>query len=263
MNNLLKQWPEHATLKDLFRICQEFLSYPANTPIARLLQKVEQVYTFVVEWEKYASVKVSLSAHIKEITDLIVSWRRLELQTWNSLFNYENIHIERNIGKWWFYLFETIIVSNNTTAQKHVDEIEQEYTKLLTSLNVFFGKSTYGEFGIRLSLVKAFAEHVKMLHGDKSFVLDALNNIVSFYEQFKPSIDEHIATGRKHLEKEVSEVILLASWKDVNVDALKQSSRRSHNSLYKLVRKYRDILSGEVSNLIENGIPATQKASFQ
>lgn len=261
VNNLLKQWPEHATLKDLFRICQEFLSYPANTPIARLLQKVEQVYTFVVEWEKYASVKVSLSAHIKEITDLIVSWRRLELQTWNSLFNYENIHIERNIGKWWFYLFETIIVSNNTTTQKHADEIEQEYTKLLTSLNVFFGKSTYGEFGIRLSLVKAFAEHVKMLHGDKSFVLDALNNIVSFYEQFKPSIDEHIATGRKHLEKEVSEVILLASWKDVNVDALKQSSRRSHNSLYKLVRKYRDILSGEVSNLIENGIPATQKVS--
>ena len=46
----------------------------------------------------------------------------------------------------------------------------------------------------------------------------------------------------------------MASWKDVNIDALKQSARRSHNNLYKIVRKYRAILSTPVQPIIEQGI---------
>ena len=58
----------------------------------------------------------------------------------------------------------------------------------------------------------------------------------------------------KEIRKDINEVILLASWKDVNIDALKQSARRSHNNLYKIVRKYRAILSTPVQPIIEQGI---------
>ncbi|CCD26053.2 AAA family ATPase midasin NDAI_0G02760 [Naumovozyma dairenensis CBS 421] len=253
-HELLKQWPEHATLNELFRICGEFLDFPIQMALARQLQKIEQIYTFMAEWEKYASSQVSLASHIKKITDLIVSWRKLELHTWNSLFNTEDEKAIKSIGKWWFYLFETIIVTNFSKDTNLLDERNTD-TQLLESLNVFFSKSTLGEFETRLKLVESFIKHIELMGQASSHVSSALSNVITFYRQFLPTIQEQISRSRKTLEKDISEVILLASWKDVNVDALKQSSRRSHNSLYKYVRKYRDLISGSVLSLIENGLP--------
>ncbi|CCE62256.1 hypothetical protein TPHA_0C01000 [Tetrapisispora phaffii CBS 4417] len=255
VNELLKQWPDHATLNELDRICKEFLEFPSNTPLARQIQKIEQIYTFVVEWEKYAASKVSLSNHSTNITNLIVSWRRLELSTWNGLFETENEKLEKNIGKWWFYLFEIIIVSGYNQNENGDDS----YVSLLTSLNTFFTKTTYGEFSIRIQLTKAFLNHLKMLSPLNPQLIQALSNSIRYYEQFESLISEHILKARKILDKEMKEIILLASWKDVNIDALKQSSRRSHNSLYKIVHKYRNVISGDVQTLIEAGIPFTQK----
>lgn len=255
-HNLLSQWPEHATLREIFRICQEFLSYPTSTPIAKLLQKLEQIYTFVAEWEKYASSQVTFKVHIKNITDLIICWRRLELQTWSGLLDNEDTKLERNIGKWWFHLFETLIVSLESSEFD-----ETKVTTLLTSLNVYFSKSCVGEFIPRLQLLKAFAKHISFSKTPNSNMQHAVNNIVGFYSQFEQVIAEHISESRKQLEKDIKEVILLASWKDVNVEALKQSSRRSHNSLYKLVRKYRSVISESVQPIIESGIPQSQRVT--
>ncbi|CCF56589.1 hypothetical protein KAFR_0B02920 [Kazachstania africana CBS 2517] len=247
----LNEWPEHATLNELSRICEEFLEYPASTPIYKQLQKLEQVYTFMAEWERYASSQVSLGNCIRDITDLIVSWRRLELHTWNGLFNSEDEKLKQKTGKWWFYLYETIIAAN---AAKPDTILIENNTQLVSSLNIFFSKSTYGEFVSRLELVEAFSKHLQLLNLSQSAVAHILNNVISFYGQFKPLILETLKNGRKALDKEMSEVILLASWKDVNIDALKESSRRSHNSLYKIVRKYRDVLSTAVQPLIEGGL---------
>lgn len=256
---LLQQWPEHATLNELYRICEEFLAFAIDIPLARQLQKIEQVYTFMAEWEKYAASYVSLSALIGDITSLIVSWRRLELHTWKGLFKTEEKKIEKSIGKWWFNLFEIVIATNN----KNEKDENSQLTTLLSSLNVFFSKSTIGEYAIRIKLVKTFANHLQSFMPSRLRTIDALNNILSFYEQFTPLIMDFIYSKKKLLEKEISEVILLASWKDVNVDALKQSSRKSHNSLYKLVRKYRSVLSTNALSIIESGLPYDHKLNLQ
>ncbi|SCV00168.1 LAME_0G07998g1_1 [Lachancea meyersii CBS 8951] len=261
-NSLLMQWPEHSTLNDLFRVCQEFMEYSGNTPIARLLQKIEQIFTIVTEWEKYASVAVSMQASLRELTDLVVSWRKLELRTWNSLFEYENLALNKSMGKWWFYLYETITL----TVSKEESESGNDYdaiAKLLGSLNVFLSKCSYGEFSGRLALLKAFANHTKALTGPNSKITQALFNLLTFYHQFSAVIEVSLKDGRKKLEKDVSEVILLASWKDVNIDALKQSSHRSHNNLYKLVRKYRSLLSQNVSPIIESGLHGLARERFE
>ena len=78
-------------------------------------------------------------------------------------------------------------------------------------------------------------------------------NFVTFYEQFNQRF-YLLLKILKRLEKDINEVILLASWKISNIDALKQSARRSHNNLYKIVRKYRAILSTPVQPIIEQGI---------
>ncbi|QHS74848.1 AAA family ATPase midasin [Saccharomyces paradoxus] len=257
---LLEQWPEHATLNELYRVSQEFLNYPIQTPLARQLQKIEQIYTFLAEWEKYASSEVSLNTTLKLITDLIVSWRKLELRTWKGLFNSEDEKTRKSIGKWWFYLYESIVISNLGNEKK---ETTSNTTLLVSSLNLFFSKSTLGEFNARLDLVKAFYKHIQLIGLRNSKIEGLLHNTLKFYYQFKPVIDERIASGRKSLEKEIDDIILLASWKDVNVDALKQSSRKSHNNLYKIVRKYRDLLGGDAKTIIEAGLSYTNKNKFK
>ena len=60
-----------------------------------------------------------------------------------------------------------------------------------------------------------------------------LCNFVTFYEQFQPTVLSLLKI-LKEIRKDINEVILLASWKDVNIDgSLKQSARRSHNNFIK------------------------------
>lgn len=251
---LLKKWPEHATLSELFRICAEFLSYAASTPIYRLLAKVEQIFTFIAEWEKYAHSGVSLASHYKSVSSLIVSWRQLELASWKQVFANEEHQIEKRIGKWWFHLFESIIVP---TLNGEIFDEETE-VKVLAAINIFISQATYGEFEYRLNLLSAFALHVYQIE-PTSTLNDSLQNVVRYYKQFTPQISETILSVKKELEKKANEIILLASWKDVNIEALKQSSRRSHHNLYKVIRKYRDCLVRPTKPLIEAGLPLSVK----
>ncbi|KAH3685853.1 hypothetical protein WICPIJ_003141 [Wickerhamomyces pijperi] len=256
VSELLAQWPEHATLQTLKRISLEYLAYPVKTPLARLIQKVEQIYTFVAEWEKYASSQVTLKSVFDEFTNLIVSWRRLELSTWKTLFDREDATNESSIGEWWFNLFEVIIVPLLTDE----DEAEYDIGQIIGSLNLFISNSTYGQFHPRLRLLQSFSVYVNKVHQKAhSEIANTLSNLITFYSQFTPLIDQHINQGKKKLQKDISEVILLASWKDVNIDALKQSSRRSHAALYKIVRKYRTLLSGLIQPLIESGLTSSNK----
>lgn len=259
---LLAQWPEHVTLQDISRICDEYLSFPIDIPLARLLQKIEQIYTYIAEWEKFASSQVTLKTHFDVLTQLIVSWRKLELSTWKALFSHEDSMVLQGLGRWWFHLFESIIIPLLNEEIDEEDDSGNAEVKLIAALNVFMSQATYGEFDHRLDLLRAFRNHVKIIDSeDRVKITDALSNFITFYEQFIPTIQENMARQRKTLEKDISEVILLASWKDVNIDALKQSARRSHNNLYKIVRKYRALLAIPVSSIIELGISIDMKVN--
>ncbi|GMM27764.1 AAA family ATPase midasin [Martiniozyma asiatica (nom. inval.)] len=257
VHELLKQWPEHATLGELFRICQEFLDYPTTVPIYRMLSKVEQIFTFIAEWEKYAHKGVSLNVHYHSVSGLIVSWRKLELASWKQVFKNEEKVLEKKIGKWWFHLFETIILP--TVAGEIDDEFE---VKVVTAINIFMSSTSYGEYGYRLGLLRAFAAHVQGLDSSSS-IKDTLQNVIQFYSMFEPQINDSIAKIKTDLEKRVNEVILLASWKDINIDALKQSSKKSHHALYKVIRKYRDFLAQPVKSIIESGMSPAVKVVIQ
>ncbi|ODV78832.1 midasin [Suhomyces tanzawaensis NRRL Y-17324] len=254
---LLEQWPEHSTLQNIAVATNEYLQVPIEVPLSRLLQKIEQIYTLISEWEKYASSEVTLKVFFDELTVLIVSWRKLELSTWKALFSFEETTLEKNLGKWWFHLFEVIMIP---ILGKEYEDLTP--VKLLAALNLFMSQSTYGEYASRLNLLRSFRNHILRLQQDVQAVQDvhnALCNFIQFYEQFIPLITEAINTTKVKLEKDINEVILLASWKDVNIDALKQSSRKSHNNLYKIVRKYRALLATSVSSLIQGGLTEVNK----
>ncbi len=73
-------------------------------------------------------------------------------------------------------------------------------------------------------------------------------NIHGFYNQFSPRVKSFTTSERARIDKDVQNLIKLASWKDVNVYALKQSAIRSHHQLYKSVRKLRAVLQKPASD---------------
>ncbi|KAI8930675.1 hypothetical protein NX059_012284 [Plenodomus lindquistii] len=85
-------------------------------------------------------------------------------------------------------------------------------------------------------------------------IYTAVDNFLVYYSRLNKPAREALAKARQSL-KEVKDVVKLASWKDTNIEALKQIAKTSHRKLSKLVRKFRALLDQPVSDLVNPGFP--------
>lgn len=256
IGKFLEVWPEHATLQSIDSVCEDLLSFPMSTPVAHYLQRIERLYSYLDEWERFSSRDYTVKTIFNEMTELIVSWRRLELSTWPKLFEVEEKNLNKELGKWWFYLFENLI--ENPSRVTETDETEDTtYPTLVQTLNIFMSQSSYGQFGTRLRLLGAFSKHTLSLasvNPTMFTVSECIANVIKYYSQYSVQILNQIATGKKALQKDINEVILLASWKDTNVNALRESAKRSHSKLYRVLRKYRTLITQSVEPVVNSGM---------
>jgi midasin len=254
LTGLLENWPENVTLQDAVETCQELLSFPAATPVAKFLTKVEKLHSILNEWQSIASREYSAADHYDKLTQLIISWRRLELTTWPRLFDLEDEKQKELALSWWFFLYESVVAN---PLELLAADLEKHVQQLVASLISFFTGSSLGQFPLRLQLVRVFALHVSRLcadFADMQMVRDALQAVVVYYEQYEPAVKEALRKERKTVEKAVADVVLLASWKDTNIIALRDSAKRSHHKLYKTVRKYRQMLNVSIMGVISGGM---------
>lgn len=89
-------------------------------------------------------------------------------------------------------------------------------------------------------------------------IRDLILNVVNHHARYEPQIRKTLLDSRAALEKGITEQIKLASWKDTNVTALKESARRSHFKLFKIVKKYRALLAQPVANFNAPHVPDTK-----
>ncbi|KAK9429716.1 hypothetical protein V1505DRAFT_393955 [Lipomyces doorenjongii] len=258
LTELVERWPEHETLRDALEACQELLGYPTTTPVAKFLNQVEKELSALHEWQKVASREFSVVDHIDALSKLVIEWRRLELASWSFLFDKEADGMTKKASEWLFYLYENAIAIPTRLCEdsKGFDLHVQELVQAVTA---FVGNSPKGQFLTRLRLLQSVATHAGTIR-DPNLVQGLLRiehllrNITRLYEQFVPIVEESIQSQRKTLEKEISETILLASWKDSNFLALKEGARRSHHKLYRIVRKFREILCQPVRSILDSGL---------
>lgn len=242
---LLQEWSDNSTLVNIYQACSELYSYDSTTTIARLIVKVEQIHKFIDELILYSGNinKKVFQEFFEKITNLIISWRRLELGSFNNLIENEGRLIEQKLDESFYLLFELLVVGYANDG-KNIEEV-------VSLLNIFLTNSTNGEFEGKLNLLKSFVVYLKIGFNRSS---DMIENIIMYYEQFLPLVKSNIETVKERLTKEINEVILLASWKDVNIDALKSSSKKSKRALYKVIKKYRAVLTNSVTTVIESGL---------
>jgi midasin len=254
---LHQAWPEHATPVDVLRLITQVLEVSHSQPLTRFLPFVEKLHATMTEWQKVASREYSISELLDEVTSLIVGWRQLELFSWAGLLERETSNAIQDAGTWWFVAYETIIVASQSLSASP-NELRQHAQALLATLEGFMMNCGLGEYAARLDLLRDFEAHLATSTTDTSapdLVRQALGNFIAFYQHFEAPVAERLASGRAALEKDIKNVIQVASWKDRNVEMLNQSAKFSHKKLLRLVRKFRVLLAQPVAQILQGGVP--------
>lgn len=246
-------------LEDVIVSCRELLEFRHTEPLAKVITKVEKVHGYMHEWQfgGWASRANSAVNLYDSLTQTIVNWRRLELSTWARLFDMENVACEENAKSWWFIAYQVVVAAPLGVSTSD-SEVRTYVQKLLQDLESYFSTAIQGQFKPRLQLLKQLQTHLDILAievSSMSIVSTAVKNFIRFYTRYEKPVTDNLQKGRAALEKAMKDVLLLASWKDTNIVALRDSARRSHHKLFKLIRKYRALLGQPMDLLIKQGLP--------
>ena len=252
---LQRSWPEHATPVEVLRQCKDILQVPRISPLPSLLPRLEKLFATINDWQSIASREFTVHDLLTQTSDLIISWRQLELSTWAGLFDREWQQCQDTAASWWYVAYETLIATTSNIEQAS-SEHKKHVKDILDVLEGFIQSSGLGEYSSRLQILRSFEAHLSLTAEKASLqenIRTALANFNSFYGHFEDSVAIQVSEGRKKLEKEIKNVIQLASWKDRNIDVLRQSAVSSHRKLLRLVRKFRNLLAQPVQAIITEG----------
>lgn len=250
-------WPEHATLGDVLRASDEVLAFRHVEPLAKIITKIEQLHGYIHEWQVVTSREYSAISLYNDLTDLIISWRRLELSTWARLLDMEDQKCKEDARSWWYIAYETIIAAP-LSALADGGDLSGYVEELMKTLIEFFRTTVLGQYAERLVLLGQFKDHLRFfmeVEPRLCVVHSALTNFLDFFRRYEQKTEDIIHTDRVKLEKDMKEIILLASWKDTNINALRESAKKSHHKLFKVIRKYRALLGGSSASVLMQGLP--------
>lgn len=246
-------------LIDVIQGCDKVLELVHSDPLAKILPKLEQLHAHVYEWQFGGwapSIYGALSLY-NSLTDNLIKWRRLELSTWANLFDMEQEKCRDDAASWWFIAYQVIVAVPLSLVDAPEDL--QNYAKAFTKdLEAYFMTSIVGQFHGRIDLLKQIQVHLDWLAKDYpslNVISRALTNFIAYFARYEKAAAAAIAEGRAPIDKKMKDVLLVASWKDTNINALRESARKSHLKLFRLVRKFRSVLGQEMRVIMARGLP--------
>ncbi|KAM6280529.1 midasin isoform 1-T1 [Porphyrio hochstetteri] len=245
VNGLLQEWPEHPVLVQLLVVIDRIRSFPLSSPLSKFLNGLEILLAKAQDWEENASRALSLRKHLDLVTQLIIQWRRLELNCWSvSLDNITKQHAEKST-KHWFSIYQMIEKYVQEQTGANAEQAEQMDLKALVStLQAFIEGSTLGEFHTRLQALLVFHCHVLLMPpvAEKEVLCSILWNLYNYYKQFSECVEARITELRQPIEKELKEFVKISRWNDVSFWAIKQSVEKIRRTLFKFMKKFEVVL---------------------
>ncbi|EZF71748.1 hypothetical protein H105_06009 [Trichophyton soudanense CBS 452.61] len=254
---LQESWPEHATLADVVEWCSKIFKFQHREPLAKFITMAEKLHGHVHEWQTVASKEFSAADCYNDLTSTLIHWRRLELSTWSRLLDVEDEKCLEQAASWWYMAYEVIVAVPLQLVQEN-QPMDNHVSGLLSTLEKFLHATSMGQFSSRVDLIDKFRQLLMLYLPDLPAlgkVVSALKNLLDHYRPFISSVQSSLKDGRQKLEKELKEQVQLASWKDTKITALRESARRSHHKLFKIIRKYRTLLAQSCEELLSRETP--------
>jgi midasin len=251
---IIEEWPEQMVLQHIRDRCERFLSLDVRSPVAKVLSALEQLLVHTDDWEAYANKDNSLKGFQADASALIVEWRRLELSSWMRLLDDQYEQYIASDAEWTLRLYGALVHGAVSAA-----DVDKHLETVLPMITTYVQSSTVGQYGPRVNLLASFERLARELvtydsaHSSAlTKIAKVLHNLVANMRLFLPRIDESLRTQRATLDKAIKDFVKLASWKDVNVYALKASAVKSHRQLHRSVRKFREILQQPVAPVLSD-----------
>ncbi|TFK52493.1 P-loop containing nucleoside triphosphate hydrolase protein [Heliocybe sulcata] len=259
LDELIEDWPDQMVLQHLKARCDFVLSLDLESPVAKILSALEQLLVQTDDWEMFANRENTLKAHRSALSSQIVEWRRYELSGWRRLLEAQTAAFGEEVSQWWFRLYEAAIKGVLSLADEP-DGLDDYLQSLVPLLDEYVKSSPLGQFEKRMQLLGSFVSFAGLLtsshEGQMKIALSRshvlLSNTLRYFSRFSDAIQSSLLQQRSTLEKDINEFIKLASWKDINVQALKASAKRTHHQLYKTIRKFKDILRQPIMPLLQS-----------
>lgn len=252
-------------LADVIQSCDKLFDQVHAEPLAKLIPKLEQLHAFVYEWQfgGWASKVYAVLPLHEALTETVIRWRRLELATWANLFDMEEQKCRDDAYSWWFVAYQVAIAAPLSMVESPA-ELRTYATSLIQSLETYISSSIVGQFETRLALLRQLLSHLRLLsrhHPNLEVIHHAVGNFVGYFSRYQGAARTAIETGRVPIERKMKYVLLMASWKDTNISALRESAQKSHQKLFRLVRKFRGVLGRDMKTIIAQGLPDEKLAS--
>ena len=246
LHHLVAEWPEQMVLQHILDRVERISALDVRSPLALVLAALEGLLVHTEDWEAYAHKGNSLKSFQDEITAMIIKWRKLELSSWMRLLNdQEKMYTDRD-AEWTLRLYGALV---HGTVE--AEDVEKHLKEVLPMVNTYLSTSTYGHFAPRLEVLRAFERMTTEVAEPNMLRVSAmLHNIIAQSALFGARIKETLATKRAALDKSIKDFVKLASWKDVNVYALKASAVKSHRQLHRSIRKFREALGQPVAPVL-------------
>ncbi|EAQ89112.1 hypothetical protein CHGG_05731 [Chaetomium globosum CBS 148.51] len=249
----------HQTLADVVMACDKVLEMAIDDPLAGIITAIERLYAHVYEWHEggWASKVHKATVLYEKLRDTICDWRRLELSSWSRLLDTEVKKSYEDAKSWWFIAYGAVILEPCSILQRGLD-LKDHTVKLLSILESYFAGASLGQYGARLNLLRQLKNQLDQLVLDEpalGLVFDAVQNFITYYSRYERKVKETINAGRAPLDRSMKDVLLLSKWRDKNIESLRDSARKSHQKLFKLVRKFRAVLEQPVKAMIDQGLP--------
>ncbi|XP_069462584.1 midasin isoform X2 [Ambystoma mexicanum] len=246
VKQLLQKWCEHPALTQLLVVMDRIRGFPLSSPVAKFLNGLEILLTKSQDWEENASRDLSLRKHLDAVTQLIIQWRKLELNCWS--FGLDNA-MERHAFKstrHWFTIYQLIENYMQEQCEENAEGTEKlTLPSVVRTLQAFIEGSTLGEFNTRLQMLLVFHCHVLLMPQivGKDSLCSVLWNLYHYYAQFSECIQTRITLLRQPLEKELKDFVKISKWNDVSFWSIKQSVEKTHRTLFKFMKKFEASLS--------------------
>ncbi|XP_022815663.1 midasin isoform X2 [Spodoptera litura] len=246
-NELLDQWPDFPTLKEIIVIVNRILSFPVTSPVSRFLTGLELLRDKIEEWNKNAHkgnnmIEVSLA-----VGQQIINWRKLEMAHWKECLNNLYNRKQSEAHKYWFYLYSVISSYLDTTT----DPVPAD--RVITVLKDFMEKSNLAEYEIRLDII--FVYHCHLVHLEASErrdeLLAILWNTYNYYAQFSAQVAAHIKEKRAPIEKKLRDFVKICTWdRDLSYWSVKDTVEKAHKALHKHTKEFENVLKESVTSCI-------------
>uniref|UniRef100_A0A1X7TI19 Midasin n=1 Tax=Amphimedon queenslandica TaxID=400682 RepID=A0A1X7TI19_AMPQE len=238
VREVLVELPDYPLLKQILFAVDQVLSLDLLSPLMKILAGLENVLKKSQDWEGYACSRLSISTQLSALTELVLEWRRLELNSWSNLLSMCKDDFISQSCKWWFYLYGLI------------NEERLSESDAVTLLQSFIESSSIGDYTNRLRMIESFG---LQLEEDNSSLSHILSNVHTYYIQFEESVNDNINQLSEPIETGLKDYLKILRWKDGNYWSIKQQSERSHATLSKHIKQYKDVLSQPVKPVLTTG----------